>query len=473
MIVARDALWRCSATELSALFRGRQTTPTEYLDCILARCERINSRLNALVCLAPQASADARESSERLRDGAARSILEGIPIAVKDNILVKGMPTTWGTRALRDAIGDADEHPVRRLREAGAVILGKTNVPEFTLEGYTGNPLFGVTRNPWDVALTPGGSSGGSVAGVAAGLCPLALGTDGGGSIRRPASHTGLVGFKPSIGAIARFPTLPQIMLDFEVIGPIARSVEDAALLYNAIAGPDPRDRHSLAARAAPVALTPPQPMRIRLVPRFGDHPVDPEIDASVAQAAEMLRALGHRVTQDVLPFDLSPITKFWPLLGQVGLAYVFEGRPEIEHSAADKFVALARTGRAVPAHRYLEGIEAVRLFRREVAESADDWDIIMTPSAAALPWPADHEFPRTIAGRDVGPRGHAVFTGWVNACGHPAISLPCAPSRSGLPIGFQLVGRYGDDEAVFRLAAQYENAAPFADRWPAFAESA
>ncbi len=465
-------LWRLGASELARYFARGAVTPAEYLDTLLTRIERINSRINALIALDPRAHADAEESAARLREGRARGPLEGIPVAVKDNILVKGMPTTWGSRAFRDFVSEEDELPVRRLREGGAIILGKTNVPEFTLEGYTGNPLFGTTRNPWNIALTPGGSSGGAVAGVAAGLFPLALGTDGGGSIRRPASHTGLVGFKPSIGAIARYPTLPQILLDFEVIGPIARTVADAALLYNAIAGPDSRDRLSLAANAAPVSLDRTSPQRILFVPRFDEHPLDPDIETSVTRAAQQLAVLGHHLETGALPFDLTAITEFWPLLGQVGLAYLFTRNPEVERMAAEKFVASAKSGRSVSASRYLQGIETVRAFRREVTEAFTRFDLIMTPSAAALPWPADEEFPPMIAGRDVGPRGHAVYTGWVNACGHPAINLPSAPSAGGLPIGFQLVGRYGADDVLFRIAAQFEAAQPFADRWPALAES-
>jgi aspartyl-tRNA(Asn)/glutamyl-tRNA(Gln) amidotransferase subunit A len=464
-------LWRLAASRLGALYASGEATPVDVFEALDSRIERVDRELNALIARAPDAHTAALESAARWRAGVPRGPLDGVPIAVKDNILARGMPTTWGSRAFADAITADDERPVARLREAGAIIVGKTNCPEFTLEGYTDNALFGVTRNPWDLRLTPGGSSGGAVAGVAAGLFPLALGTDGGGSTRRPASHTGLVGFKPSIGAIARYPSLPQILLDFEVIGPIARTVADTVLLYNAIAGPDPRDRLSLAARAAPVMLDAPPPLRIRLVMRFDDNALDPEIESSVAAAADTLRALGHRVETGSLPFDLGPITRFWPLLGQVGLAQLFERMPEAARLAQPKFVEMAEAGRAVPAARYFDGIEAVRLFRHDVTNAFAEFDLIMTPSAAALPWPAEQSHPPTIAGQPVGPRGHAVYTGWVNACGHPAISLPSTPSRAGLPIGFQLVGRYGDDELLLQIAAQYEAAAPFAQRWPALAE--
>ena len=386
---------------------------------------------------------------------------------------MQGMPTTWGSRALREHVPAADELPVARLRAHGAVIIGKTNCPEFTLDGHTSNLLFGTTRNPWNTALTPGGSSGGAVAGVAAGLFPLALGTDGGGSTRRPASHTGLVGFKPSIGAIARFPTLPQILLDFEVIGPIARTVGDVALLYNATCGPDPRDRTSLTARAGLVrsdgAMA---PLRILYVPRIDDNALDPEIERSVRDAASLLGELGHRVEVGALPFELSAIVEFWPLLGQVGVAHLFERWPQSVTECAPRFAEMAEAGRRVPGPRYFRGLETIREFRATVADAFQHFDLLMTPSAAALPWPADQAYPTRIDGREVGPRGHAVYTGWVNACGHPAINLPSAPSEGGLPIGFQLVGAYGRDELLMQVGEQYERAYPFHRRWPAIAMS-
>ncbi len=451
--------WRVPASALAALFAAGDSNPVEHLQLLRERIARLDPKINALIHVSPRADEEARASAERWRRGAARGPLDGVPVAVKDNILVAGMPTTWGARGFKDQVPDTDERPVDRLRQAGAVILGKTNVPEFTLEGYTSNPLFGTTRNPWDLALTPGGSSGGAVAGVAAGLFPLALGTDGGGSIRRPASHTGLVGMKPSIGRVPRFPSLPQILLDFEVIGPIARSVADAALLYRAIDGP------------APSALQPPAPLTILYVPRFGGSPLDPEIAASIDEAAAVFTTLGHSVERGELPFDLEPIVEFWPLLGQVGLAHLFDLFPRAESLASAKFAEMARLGRAVPAKRYLAGQEAIRVFRHRVREAFANFDLVLTPSAAALPWAAEEVYPPLIDGREAGPRGHAVYTGWVNACGHPAISVPCAPSASGMPIGLQLVADFGEDELLFRIAAQFETARPFAQRWPALAE--
>ncbi|UTW11742.1 amidase [Marinobacterium rhizophilum] len=475
---APDSADICSlgAAALSAAYARGALTPLQVLAAIEQRIAALNPRLNAIVTANPQVQADARASSARWAAGEPLSALDGVPVTVKDNIQVRDLACCWGSRLLADHVPRVDELPVARMRSAGMLILGKTNVPEFTLEGYTDNPLFGVTRNPWNPELTPGGSSGGAVAAVAAGMGPLAIGTDGGGSIRRPASHTGLVGLKPSIGAVARCDGLPPILLDFEVIGPIARSVADARLLFDLIAGPDGRDRRSLgAAQAAGQGATAgagmQKPLRILYVKDFGGNALDREIDASVAGACETLRGLGHSVTEGPLPFSLDFVNSFWPVLGQVGVASLFETYPQAAELVSERFVQMAAAGAAVGAPAYLRALESVDQFRAEVTAAYGDIDIIMTPSAAALPWPAATPYPDHIDGREVGPRGHALYTNWVNTCGHPAINLPCAPSASGLPIGFQLVGSYGSDRDLLDLAEAYEARALAergAPRWPA-----
>ncbi|MCP8688094.1 amidase [Marinobacterium sedimentorum] len=481
--LSADAIDVCnlSAAALSAAYASRELTPLQVLAAIEQRIAALNSDvkgpgLNAIVTTNPALAADARASSERWAAGTPLSALDGVPVTVKDNIQVRGLACCWGSKLLADYIPDVDELPVARMRAAGMLILGKTNVPEFTLEGYTNNPLFGVTRNPWNPDLTPGGSSGGAVAAVAAGMGPLAIGTDGGGSIRRPASHTGLVGLKPSIGAVARCDGLPPILLDFEVIGPIARTVADTRLLFELIAGPDERDRKSLGAAqaAGESAAAGPEtqkPLRILYVKDFGGNALDKEIDASVAGACETLRALGHRVSEGPLPFSLDFVNDFWPVLGQVGVASLFERYPQAAELASARFVDMAAAGAAVGAPAYLRALESIDQFRSDVTAAYGDIDIIMTPSAAALPWPAATPYPDHIDGREVGPRGHAIYTGWVNACGHPAINLPSAPSSAGLPIGFQLVGRFGSDRALLDLAEAFEARAR-AERgephWPA-----
>ena len=201
-MTADAQLWKRSAAELSAAYRDGSATPEDALAAVLKRLDAVNPRINAVITLdRTGAQLAAKESTQRWKEGHARSPLDGVPITIKDNILVGGLRATWGSRLYADHVPANDEEPVVRLRNAGVVIVGKTNVPEFTLHGTTRNELFGVTRNPFDLALTPGGSSGGAAAAVASGIGPLALGTDGGGSIRRPAAHTGLVGFKPSTGS--------------------------------------------------------------------------------------------------------------------------------------------------------------------------------------------------------------------------------------------------------------------------------
>lgn len=239
---AKQAWWQCSAVGLAGAYRRGETSPLEVLQHGWSRIDAVNPRLNALIAPRRDASlAEAAQSAERFARGLPLGALDGIPLAVKDNIPSADQPTRWGTLAGQAYQAAQDELALARARAAGAVVVGKTNLPEFAMDGYTGNRLFGTTRNPWNPALTPGGSSGGSVAAVAAGRVPLALGTDGGGSTRRPAAYTGLVGFKPAIGAIARAHTLPPLLLDFEVIGPMCNCcLARCAGRTRAIGGPGP-----------------------------------------------------------------------------------------------------------------------------------------------------------------------------------------------------------------------------------------
>lgn len=460
--------WQLSASELQRRYRDGSLTPLAVAHACLARLEAVNPRINAFVARRdPEFLHEAAASTDRHILGRPLSALDGIPLSVKDSLYTADLPTTWGCPALRGHATRQDELSVGRARAAGALIVGKTNVPEFALEGYTANPIFGVTRNPWDLERTPGGSSGGAVASVAAGITPLAIGQDGGGSIRRPASHTGLVGLKPSLSAVPREHVLPSLLLDFEVIGPLARTVADARLLFNVMRGPAAVDRSSLAAEQARGQVRPAASLRILYVERFGSAPLDPQIAASVQQAVRRLEALGHRVQQGPLPLDLDFYAEAWPQIGQAGLAQLFDRHPEWAAQASPKYLDMADKGRHIPAARLWQILEQVKQLRRDSVAQFHDIDVIVLPSAAALPWKAEDAFPTHIDGQEVGPRGHAVYTGWVNAAGLPGLALPCEPSREGLPIGMQLVGRYGSDDALLDLGAAYEAAHPWAQRWP------
>jgi aspartyl-tRNA(Asn)/glutamyl-tRNA(Gln) amidotransferase subunit A len=463
-----EALWRLGAVAMARRFRDGSLTPLAVAQACLARLEAVNPRLNAMVARRDALFlAEAQASTQRHARGQPLSALDGVPLTVKDSLFTADLPTTWGSPALAACRSAHDEMAVGRARAAGALIVGKTNVPEFALEGYTANPVFGVTRNPWNLALTPGGSSGGAVAAVAAGIAPLAIGQDGGGSIRRPASHTGLVGLKPSLSAVPREHVLPSLLLDFEVIGPLARTVADARLLFDVMRGPAPVDRSSLAAAQAAAKPRPAGPLRILYVERFGNAPLDPQIAASVGRSVAQLAALGHKVDAGPLPLDLDFFGEAWPQVGQIGLAQMFQAHPEWEAQASQKYRAMADQGRALPAARLWQILERVKQLRRDSVALFADVDVIVLPSAAALPWPAQDPFPGTIDGREVGPRGHAVYTGWVNAAGLPGLALPCEPSREGLPIGMQLVGPYGADDSLLDLASAFEAAQPWSARWP------
>ena len=468
---AAQALWQLSAVELQRRYRDGSLTPLAVGEACLARLEAVNPQLNAVIARRDTAFlAEAQASTQRHARGAPLSPVDGIPLTVKDSLYTSDLPTTWGTPALRQYRTGDDELAVGRARAAGALIVGKTNVPEFALEGYTANPVFGVTRNPWNLALTPGGSSGGAVAAVAAGIAPLAIGQDGGGSIRRPASHTGLVGLKPSLSAVPREHVLPSLLLDFEVIGPLARTVADARLLFGIMRGPSPVDRSSLAAAHAAAQPRTSGPLRLLYVERFGDAPLDPQIADSVGRAVRQFEAMGHVVDTGPLPLDLDFYAEAWPQVGQIGLARMFDAHPDWEAQASQKYRAMADLGRGLPAARLWQILEKVVQLRRASAALFAGIDGIVLPAAAALPWPAELAYPDRIDGREVGPRGHAVYTGWVNAAGLPALALPCAPSREGLPIGLQLVGPYGSDDRLLDVGSAFEDAEPWSGRWPQLA---
>lgn len=450
-----EALWRLPATALQAAYRTGQLSPLALAQACLERLDAVNPQLNAVIARRDAALlADARASQQRHARGEPLSPLDGVPVTVKDNLLTADLPTTWGTPALHDHQSGREELPVQRLRAAGALVLGKTNVAEFTLEGVTVNPLFGATRNPWDLSLTPGGSSGGAAAAVAAGIGPLAIATDGGGSIRRPAAHCGLVGLKPGLGAVPRVDMLPPLLLDFEEVGPIARTVGDARALFEVLHG-------ALAPGAAP------DPLRILYVERLQQHPLDPEICASVNAALREFEALGHEITRGPLPVDLGAFDRFWPQVPAIALAALFAQQPEWAAAASPRWREQAAIGAELPASRLQEIQDDVQQLRHACDALFARWDLVAMPATAALPWPLEQRHPPRIAGQEVGPRGHAVYTGWVNAAGLPALSLPCAPSAQGLPIGLQLVGPRGTEALLLALGEAFEGRAPWQHRWP------
>ncbi len=322
------------------------------------------------------------------------------------------------------------------------------------MDGYTSNALFGTTRNALNPDLTPGGSSGGSASAAAAGMAMAAIGTDGGGSIRRPAGFTGLYGLKPGIGSIPRYGGLPQILLDFEVVGGLARSISDLRLLHEQMAGPDRRDRQSLMYRLRPV---PDRPLRILHVPVLADQPCDRDILDASALAADLLRSLGHNVETAEMPLDLTALNEVWPRIGRVGLARLFDAQPKLAMLASPPYLDMASEGRRIPAVQLWEIFDIVQTLRNDIGQIFADWDIVMMPCSAAKPWLADLPYPDEIDGRAVGPRGHAIYTGWINAAGIPALAVPVAPPIDGIPVGVQFAADTGNEELLLQIGEQFE----------------
>jgi aspartyl-tRNA(Asn)/glutamyl-tRNA(Gln) amidotransferase subunit A len=450
-------LWSLSASELSVAY-ANGLSPTEVTAATLARVRDVNPQLKAIVTL-DEAGAirSAEESARRWKNGRPASPFDGVPVTIKDNILAAGLRATWGSRLYRNYVPDQDETPVRRLREAGAVILGKTNVPEFTVHGFTGNAVFGVTGNPWNPELTPGGSSGGAVASVASGMGPIALGTDGGGSIRRPAAHTGLVGFKPSRNMVPRGNGFPAILHDFEVAGPIARCVDDVIRTMDIISG-----KAWSRSKNEPESERP----RIAYVPDFDDAPVDPFIRGVVDETVARGKSLGLDI-ETITPFGLAaPLGQIWPVISQTGVAWLLAQHPDWKSEVSPAIAEMAAAGERHTARDYLNALDTIAAMERSFVSLFERYDFLITPTTAAMPWPAGESHPSTIDGKTVGPRGHAVFTPFANALGLPAISLPCRVEGGALPVGLQIVAARDRDWPLLAFAREYEKQL-FEHRWP------
>ncbi|MEO1467702.1 MAG: amidase [Pseudomonadota bacterium] len=455
------ALHALTASALSALFRSGQVTPSTVLSACLARHDEVNPALNAVVALDREAAgAAAADADARWAEGRPLSMLDGVPVTIKDNLQMRGLPATWGSRGWADSpVPASDELAVARLRQAGAVLLGKTNTPELALAGHTANDVFGSTGNPWDPGLTPGGSSGGAVAAVMGGIAPVALATDAGGSIRRPAGHAGAVGLRTTPGLVPRRGGFRALAGDLQTIGPIARSVEDLALTLDILAGP----AGLAGAPLPPVGADTLAGRRVGVVGRIGDHPVEPEILRRLEETAAMLESLGLAVREIPCLVDPDEAGEIMMTLASVGVASALDEAPSQGFSPTPAIARLAESGRKVTGMAYCRQLWRISEIRDRVADLFADLDFVLTPSAAALPWSRTHAAPSEIDGLAAAPRASAIYTTFVNVAGLPALAFPAAPSVSGLPIGMQVVGPPLSEPALLALGRAVENASP----WP------
>jgi aspartyl-tRNA(Asn)/glutamyl-tRNA(Gln) amidotransferase subunit A len=452
-----------SATELVALYRARKLSPVEVTKATLARIERFNPVVNAFLHLdADRALATAKESEARWAKGAPKGLVDGVPVGVKDNILVEGMPARFGSRLTPDAPYKYDAPAVARLKEQGAVILGKTAMPEYGWKATSDSPLTGLTRNPWDTRMTTGGSSAGAVAACVLGMGALHLGTDGGGSIRIPAGFTGCYGLKPTRARVPAFPASPLGTLAHH--GPLTRTVADTALAMTVISAPDARDVYGWISPAPDFTASLEdgvRGLRIAYSPKLGfAKRVHPEVASAVAAAARKFVELGANV-EEADPGIADPIDA-WNTHWWSAMAYQLAPFAERVKELGDPgLVAGAERGGTIPATELLRAqLERAKL-HGAMAKFHERYDLLLTP---ALPLPA-FEVGNLV------PRSGEYGTAWTdwapfsypfNLTQQPAATVPCGLTSAGLPVALQIVGPIGADALVLRASRAFEAVQPF-----------
>ena len=452
------------AIEQARLIRDGEVTALELAKLYLERIERLDPALNSFVTVRGE---EALEDARAADASESRGPFHGVPIAVKDLTATKGVRTTYSSRAFADNVPDFDTAVVRRLREAGFVILGKTNTPEFGTVAFTESELNGATRNPWNPERTPGGSSGGAAAALAAGLVPLAHGTDGGGSIRIPASCCGVFGLKPARGRVstAPFPSLEGLSTS----GPITRSVADAAAFMDVLAGYEPGDPWWAPPSERPFAEEPGSPPgRLRIAVTAEppiDVPVHPNCVAALEAAAELLADLGHEVFDSTPPWTEAGLLDAFITVWQVSPA-LYSVDPEL---LTPLNRGLVESARATTAADYANAAFHLHTAGRRIVTFWQHADILLTPTLALPPVPIGWQ-EEGVDGAVEQLRRNTVFTPFTaiaNLTGLPAISLPLHWSSEGLPIGVQAIGPPAGEALLLRLAAQVEEARPWAARRP------
>ena len=459
-----------TALEAADAVRRGEVSPVQLVEHALDRIARLDGRLGAFVTVTADAALDQAKAAERAVLAADHPEnlppLLGVPIAIKDLNLTKGIATRLGSTLYRDFVPHVDDYIVEALRNAGAISVGKTATPEFGLACYTETDIGPPARNPWDLSRTPGGSSGGSAAAVSAGLIPLAQGSDGGGSIRIPASACGLVGLKPARGRVSKGP-LDIDSSRLSVYGGLARTVRDAAAFLDAVAGPRRGDPDPLPLPPHPfLSACERDPGRLR-IGRFVQPPMDAVIDPQVRdaweQASLLLSSLGHDVADIDSPVPPAAVPAFETVWSVSAHTAPVDPAREPELRPLTRY--LRERGRAVSGPQYAQAVGTLGLLARQAMTASAEFDAVLSPTLATLPppigWFTDAD-PATDFARQ---KLFTPFTAAINATGQPAISVPLYQSVEGLPIGMMLVGRRADETTLLSLAAQLEAAAPWRDR--------
>ena len=466
----KSDLTQATAADLSALYRKGRASPVEALKAILARAGKINPKLNALCLIDAEPALKAATASEkRWKKGEPLSALDGVPVSIKELVRAKGWPTLMGSRAVDPhQPWDEDAPSVQRLREAGAVIFAQSTSPEFGHKGITESPLRGISRNPWNPDKTPGGSSGGAGAAVAAGLGPLAIGTDGGGSIRLPSAICGIVGHKATFGRVAAWP--PSLNGDLANTGPMTRTVEDCALIMNVIARPDVRDPGSLPpddvdyVKKLQGKL---KKLKVGLMLKFGDHPLDPEVGALVMKAAKTFEKLGCDV-EEAKP-DLGGVdgrkafSTHWLCFAQ----RVLQLFPPEKHQLLDPtLLAMARDGAKYSSADLVAAMADRRTLSMAWNLFFEKYDLLLCPTLAVPAFDTGKTAPELADGTL--NLQWSPYTHHFNMSRHPSASVPCGLTKDGLPVGLMITSGHYRDALVLRAAHHYQQAAPL--KMPALA---
>lgn len=463
----KNDLTQMTAAELVKLYARGKASPVETMKAVLARTETVNRVLNAFCTVDGEASlAAARASEKRWTRDKPLSAIDGVPVSIKELVRVKGWPASMGSKLTDKTPSEADAPAVARLREAGAIVFAQSTSSEFGHKGVTDTPLNGVTRNPWNMEMTPGGSSGGAGAAVAAGLGPLAIGTDGGGSVRIPSSFNGLVGLKATYGRVPNWP--PTLNGDFSNTGPMCRTALDCALMMNAIGRPDPRDPTQLPGDdtdyAKALKQKPKKKPRIAFLLRMGDHPIDLEVAAMVTKAARQVQKLGATVEEiDAPPYPHAETQKSFVIHWLTNSQRLLDMFPQERHSEFDpNLLAGARVAR----ERYtLQDVVNAQMVRREASVAwnlfFEEYDFLLTPTVAVQPFPVLKNAPDGVDGKP--NMTWSPYTATFNMTRHPAASVPCGLSTAGLPVGLHIVAGHFRDAQVLALAGAYAAAHPLA----------
>ena len=472
-----NEICRMDAVTVAAKVKGKELSAVEVTEAVLRRMDALEPHIHAFCTPTPAvARAAAAAVDAKVAAGTDPGVLAGVPVGIKDLVATKDILTVMGSPWYRDFVPDEDDICVERLKAAGAVVIGKTNVPEFGYSGVGHNPVFPATRNPWNLAMTSGGSSAGSGASVASGVAPFAIGSDGGGSIRIPAAHCGLYGIKASMGRVALYPgcrdeRYPGVSSweSVEHIGPMSRTVADSALMLSVITGPDPRDRYSLPAGDVDYIEAPRRDikgLRIAYSEDWGYAPVDPEVRRVVSDAVRVFETdLGCTVERADPGWD-DPFPQFWTLVAGdsdlTGMRRMMQGR---EAEMSPHLVALLE--RDWKAHEFTDA----KMMRQRVCNRMwrfmQDYDLLLTPTLAVPPFPLYMQGPEIIEGRMVGSGEWLAFTFICNLTGQPAASIPAGFTADGLPVGLQIIGRHLADATVLAASGAFEHARPWAHVWP------